>query len=434
MRHLSQNVNHADAAPGAVQAPAWPPAGAAPDARVAPPALPPRRRRRAGWVRALLWLLFTVLMLSLIVGAAYAGYRIGELTTAVPVWDALWRRGYFDRPLDTGLPGDHYWVTGYWVDYDYTSVEAVQRYSPHLDQVIAFAYGFTPEGDVQGKDPLVLRGLVGSPKRVLLFANMTDGDWSVALVRQLLTDPEVRQRSHDGIIAKVEEYGAAGVQLDFEAVPKELRDELTSYVADLAEALHARGKTLSMAVPAKPADMPWNDWNGAFDYAALGEVLDYMYIMAYDEHYAGGPPGPVASLPWTESVIRYAISVMPSKKIVLGLPGYGYDWGPDGGRAYGTEHMQRRLAELGATIEWNAVVGENVATYGDEDAPHTVWFPDERSLAAKLALAEQYNLQGVALWRLGLEPREYWDALAVFNLTESTSAEADDPDGTSLDE
>lgn len=375
------------------------------------------------------WFLFTVLMLGLIAGAAYGGYRIGELTTAVPVWDALWRRGYFDRPLDLGVPGEHYWVSGYWVDYDYTSVEAVQRYSPHLDQVIAFAYGFTPDGEVQGKDPLVLRGLVGSPKRVLLFANMTDGDWSVALVRQLLTDPVVRQRSQQGIIEKVEQYGAAGVQLDFEAVPRELRHELTSYVADLAAELHAIGKTISMAVPAKPDDMPWNDWNGAFDYPALGEVLDQMYIMAYDEHYAGGPPGPVASLPWTESVIRYAISVMPSKKIVLGLPGYGYDWGPNGGRAFGTDYMKRRLVDLEAEIEWNPIVGENVATYVLDDEPHTVWFPDERSLAAKLELAEQYNLKGVALWRLGLETREYWDALAVFNLTESAAEEVDGAGG-----
>ncbi|MGE5590908.1 MAG: glycosyl hydrolase family 18 protein [Bacillota bacterium] len=399
-----------------------------------PSPYPPRKRGRS---RSRAWLT-AVLILILAAGAAFGGYQLGAARTAVPVWDPVWLRGYFDRPVDTSGPGQGFWVAGYWVDYDLESLRTLQQRSPHLDQVIAFSYGFAPDGSLQGKDPYVLRGVVARPKRILLFANLTDNDFSVDTVRLLLTDPAAQARSQQAMVAKAQEYGAAGIQLDFEGVPKELRSELTSYVRELATATRAQGLTLSMAVPAKVADSPNSDWSGAFDYPALGAILDEMYIMAYDEHYRLGPPGPVASLPWTERVIRYAISVVPTKKIVLGIPGYGYDWttssrptsggeadegaagggaGRTGARTVTGRSADRLLSQAQAQVAWDPTMGENVAVYGSADQSHTVWFPDQRSLQAKLGLARQYNLKGVALWRLGLEPLTYWEPMAVWRQT-----------------
>lgn len=412
---------------------------------------PPRARGRSrsrAWLAILLMLVFTL-------GAAFGGYQLGAANSAIPVWDPVWLRGYLDRPVDTSVPGQGFWVAGYWVDYDLESLRTLQQRSPHLDQVIAFSYGFAADGSLQGRDPYVLRGVVAQPKRVLLFANLTDNDFSADTVRVLLTDPAARARSQQAMVAKAREYGAAGIQLDFEGVPRELRSELTSYVRDLSQATRAQGLSLSMAVPAKVADLPDSSWSGAFDYPALGALLDEMYIMAYDEHYRLGPPGPVASLPWTERVIRYAISVVPTKKIVLGIPGYGYDWttssqpqpgpagaggavgggsGSAGARTVTGRNADRLLGQTQAQVQWDPTVGENVAVYGSADQAHTVWFPDQRSLQAKLDLARQYNLKGVALWRLGLEPLTYWEPMAVWRQTpeeDATPVTAPPPSGGS---
>lgn len=405
--------------------------------------LPPATGRSRG--RA--WLV-ALLILLLAGGAAVTGYLMGEAKSVVPVWDPLWARAYLDRPLDVAAPGSGFWVTGYWVGYDLQSLRTLQQRSPYLDQVIAFSYGFSADGSLQGHDPFIVRGVVAKSKRILLFANLTDGDFSPDLSRTLLTDPAARSRSQQEIVDKTLAYGAAGAQLDFEGVPRELRGELTSYVSDLAASLHQRGLTLSMAVPAKLADSPNSAWSGAFDYAALGGVLDEMYIMAYDEHYRLGPPGPIASLPWTENVIRYAISVVPTKKLVLGVPGYGYDWPPDqaaagtagstgsagtadegaaGGGSGGAKTVLGRtadsyLTQQHATVTWDPVEGENVAVYGDANQAHTVWFPDQRSLDAKLDLAKKYNLKGVALWRLGLESSSYWQPLAAWRAASEASS------------
>ncbi|MHB9144298.1 MAG: glycosyl hydrolase family 18 protein [Symbiobacteriia bacterium] len=391
--------------------------------------LPPRPRRPRGRARA--WLI-ALLVLLLSAATAVGGYQAGAAKSVVPVWDPLWVRAALDHPLDSAAPGPGFWVAGYWVGYDLESLRTLQARAPYLDQVIAFAYGFSPDGTVTGRDPFILRGVVAAPKRVLLFANMADGDFSRDLARTLLTDPQARARSQQEIVRRTAQYGAAGAQLDFEGVPSDLRAQLSSYVTELAAALHQRGLTLSMAVPAKIADSPNSSWSGAFDYTALGTALDEMYVMAYDEHYRLGPPGPIASLPWTEKVIRYAISVVPTKKLVLGVPGYGYDWpstaqaaapggtdgaaggGSEGARSVASRSADRLLSQTQARIEWDPLMGEDVAVYGTASETHTVWFPDERSLEAKLALAQKYNLKGIALWRLGLEPASYWQPLAAW--------------------
>lgn len=391
--------------------------------------LPPATGRptRRAWLAVLL-------ALALAVATGIAGYLMGEAKSVVPVWDPVWVRALLDRPLDVAAPGQGFWVAGYWVGYDLESLRTLQQRSPYLDQVIAFSYGFSPDGSLQGRDPFVLRGVVAKPKRILLFANLTDGEFSTDTARALLTDPAVRARSQQEMVAKALDYGASGVQLDFEGVPKELRSQLTAYVRDLGQTLHRKGLSLSMAVPAKTADSVNSSWSGAFDYAALGATLDEMYVMAYDEHYRIGPPGPVASLPWTEKVIRYAISVVPTKKLILGVPGYGYDWastsrpGPEassgettlaGGGNGGAKSVPARSAaklldQAQAQVHWDPLMGENVAVYGNADNAHTVWYPDDRSLQAKLALARQYNLKGVALWRLGLESSTYWQPFAAW--------------------
>jgi len=68
-----------------------------------------------------------------------------------------------------------------------------------------------------------------------------------------------------------------------------------------------------------------DNWSSAFDYAAIGKYADWVQIMTYDEHWSGGTPGPIASLPWVENVIKYAITVIPKEKILLGVAAYGYD-------------------------------------------------------------------------------------------------------------
>lgn len=377
----------------------------------------PTERPRSWWVWIALVSLVVMLPLAL-----FGGYRLGQRFSGVEIWDSVWLRAYQNRPLDTAAPKDGFWVAGYYVDYDRTSFQVVKTRSSHMDQVVIFGYGFDAQGNVVGSDQELIRGVTGPQKRVLLFANLTDGAFNRETGRALLTNPEVRERALQGIVAKAEELGVAGVQIDFEDIAPANRAAYTEFMRLLKERLQPKGLTLSVAVPGKTHD-DRTGWGGAMDYPALGQIVDYLYIMAYDEHWRGGPPGPVASLGWVEKVVRYATGVMPAQKILLGVPFYGYEWSaePGGGtktnRAYGSDRMAERAAQFGAKVQWDPVHGENVATFKTQEGERIAWFPDQRSLDAKLLMAYQYNLKGVALWRVGFEPDDWWNKMGGFRLS-----------------
>lgn len=377
----------------------------------------PQKRRSFPWVK---WTA-AVILLALVPIAAYYSYQMGRRFQPLDIWDPLWLRAYQDRPMDTSLPGTGFWVTGYYVDYDRSSLEMVKRSAGHMDQVIVFGYGFDRQGNPLGREQDLVRGLTGPQKRVLLFGNLTDGKFDRETARAILNDMAVQNRAVQAIIAKSDALGAASVQIDFEDLAPEDRDAYTAFLRRLKGELQARNMTLSIAAAAKTKDTR-TGWGGATDYVAIGQIVDQFYIMTYDEHWRGGPPGPVASLAWTEKVIRYATGVMPAQKIVLGIPFYGYEWaaGPEHGtrtnRAYGYAAMARRVQELGAKVTWDPVMGENVATFKSELGERIAWYPDERSVEAKLKLAYQYNLKGISIWRLGFEPDQWWHRLGAFRL------------------
>ncbi len=373
-----------------------------------------RRRRRP-------WIVLIAAALTLLFGLTYGGYQLGKHFNFVDVWDPLMFRVYADRPLDTSPPGDGFWVSGYYVDYDRESLEVIKRSAGHMDQIVIFGYGFDVQGNLLGNDHSIVKGITGSKKRVLLFGNLTDGNFDKDTAHAILTDQAVQDRAIQGMIAKSTALEVAGIQIDFENIPDGDRDAYTAFLKRLAGELHQRKMTLSIAAAAKTRDSR-TGWGGATDYAAIGQIVDQFYIMAYDEHWRGGEPGPVASLGWVEKVVRYATGVMPSQKVILGLPFYGYEWsaeanaGTKTNKAFGASSMARRVAANDAKITWDPVAGENVATFKTGDGERIAWYPDERSLDAKLRLAYQYNLKGVALWRLGFEPDEWWHQLGSFRL------------------
>lgn len=350
-----------------------------------------------------------------LVGVGFVGYKLGRVTEGESVWRPDTWRAAFNLPRDTSPPSTGFWLTGWHVDYDTDSTAVVARESEGLDQVILFGWGFDQSGNVTGQDPFPIKGMTGPKKRVLLFGNFGTGGFHGDLANAIVADPQVGQRAIDGILAKVRDFGGSGVQIDFEGIYLSDRDHYTAWLGRLAEALHKEGLTLSVAVPVKQSDNR-NGFAGEIDYPGIGRVADFIYLMAYDRHYLGGEAGPVAPLDWAEAVVRYAVGVIPAQKLILGVPLYGYEWGEDPAKnaSYGGAFLTNRVAQAGAEAIWDPVAAEYRAEWQSPEGKRTAWWGDERSLEAKLHLAYQYNLKGIALWRLGLEPDRWWPNLHRF--------------------
>jgi spore germination protein len=295
-------------------------------------------------------------------------------------------------------------VWGYYVDHNsYVSLEnnldkinAILPFSYKLDgsQIIENVY--FPQGQTLAQTNNI-------PVYALVFADDQEA-LSVALASQSNRTALVEQ-IYDLVIKR----GYQGVNLDFERIKAQDRNNYTLFVQELAGKLQPEGFHLSLSVPAKIHDE--FSWTKAYDYAALGKLADSLIIMAYDQHYSGSSPGPVASLKWVESVVRYAVSQIDSQKLVLGIGLYGYDW--PAGQKGKTVDLAQVLNLPHGEAGWSDEHYTPYYRYNDEnDVEHEVWYENRRSIRGKIEVASKYNLAGIALWRLGLVPAEVWNVIA----------------------
>jgi spore germination protein len=214
-------------------------------------------------------------------------------------------------------------------------------------------------------------------------------------------------------------YGYTGVNIDFEAVPHRDRAEFTAFIRELATAMRAAGYLTVVSVPAELQDDPNDSWAGAFDFKALAPNVDILQLMTYDENGPWGPPGPVAGLDWVLPCVQFAVSVVPSAKISLGIPAYGYDWNLT--KNTGVQVYWRQIPALitksGAVPQWDVTSSSPYFTYTSANGSnHVVWYEDAQSIPLKSALTETYNLMGVSVFALGYEDQTFWEAItAGFN-------------------
>lgn len=304
-------------------------------------------------------------------------------------------------------------VYGYYVGSDPKSWATVHAQGQRLAGIITTNFAFLDSsGRIGGTHDAGIVELARSRgSRVhARVANFLNDGWSREVAHAVLTNPDARARALAETLRILDRYGYDGIHLDFENVSPRDRHALTAYVQDLAVKVHQRERTVSIAVPAKMSDRPDNDWNGAFDYAALARAADWIVVMAYDEHWSSSRPGPVASLPWVEAVLRFAARSIPMRKLVLGIAFYGYDWpGTGPGEGISMREAVARAWRAGVEVRWD----ERAQVPYFTTPRNTVYFENSKSVELKVALAARYGAAGVAAWRLGHELPDVWDAVGT---------------------
>jgi len=197
-----------------------------------------------------------------------------------------------------------------------------------------------------------------------------------------------------------------GVQIDFEAIRPQEGQAYVSFLKDVKTAL-APGQVLSVAVPARTRVQ-----EDAYDYAAIASIADAVLVMAYDEHWRTGSPGPIASVDWCRRVCAFATQKIPSDKLVMGLPLYGRAWQEeDPARALTWDQTQKLLRSLSKSPS-REQDGTPFFEYW-HPSKMRVFFEDVESLSAKLALYRGEGVQAVGFWRIGQGPADLWRGLSL---------------------
>jgi spore germination protein YaaH len=222
------------------------------------------------------------------------------------------------------------------------------------------------------------------------------------------------------ILAFAEMYDLQGINLDFENVKTSDKANYVQFVKELTPLLHEQGLVVSVDVTPKSNSEYWSLF---LDRAALGKVVDYMMLMAYDEHWASSPKsGSVASLPWVEqSLVRILEEDrVPPQKIVLGMPLYTRLWTEkkdDGGavkvssKALGMEAVQKIIEDRNLTPVFDGSAGQHYVEYTENGALQRIWIEDALSIKARTALVKKYGLAGVATWQRTFQSDDIWEII-----------------------
>jgi spore germination protein YaaH len=235
----------------------------------------------------------------------------------------------------------------------------------------------------------------------------------------LLLDGDRRARAIQEIVALVEENGYDGIDIDFENVSPEARDQFTAFIVALSDKLHENGKKISVTVQPKKSDEDTWSGVGAQDFEALGKVADQVRIMSYDFSRLNTDPGPIAPIRWYEEVLTYAVSKIPAEKIIAGVPTYAYRWcveknaDPCESDALVWEGVRNVVAAYDPDIEWSGEYEAPWFSYEDTfENEYIVYFENNQSIEKKLDVVKDLGLKGVSLWRLGNEDPEIYSLFA----------------------
>ena len=231
-------------------------------------------------------------------------------------------------------------------------------------------------------------------------------------VSYVINEKAVRSQHIQDIVTIVKTENFDGIDIDYEGLHPEDKDNFSLFIEELSASLHGEGKLLSVTVHAKTTDIASWDGPNAQDWRRLGAAADMFKIMTYDFTSAGGNPGPIAPIAWTNDVLAYAaLNVAPSKTFV-GIPFYGYDYGPSKRSDVSWIVSQSIILEYNAKIQRDENL-EAFFTY-DMGGLHTVYFNDAAATEGKVkaVFASHPDLKGVAIWVLGGEDPGNWAVLS----------------------
>lgn len=304
--------------------------------------------------------------------------------------------------------------------YPHVNQTVLERSMPFLTDLFAFSYGFREDGTlVELQDSgLLAQGRAFGTGMMLALASIDEsGSFSSQHVSRFLRNEISQDKVLEALLPVLLEKGYRGLDVDFEYVPQEDKEAFFAFLGKARDLLHAYGLILHVALAPKTyADQPGLLY-AAHDYGIIGAIVDEVLLMTYEWGYTYGPPMAVAPLPKVKAVLDYGVSEIPSWKIQMGIPNYGYNWTLPyefDRRASIVSNQEAVLlaSQVGAEIRFDQMAQAPTFRYIQRGEEHQVWFEDARSIQAKLRLAQALGLGGVTYWNLMRPFAQNWALLS----------------------
>ena len=320
---------------------------------------------------------------------------------------------------------------GFFAYWDKTCLSSLKAHLEQLDGIVGVWLSLADADGTIREDNAADRRTVASyiaahdpdTKIIAQVSNAVGSAWDSRMLADMLADPQARGRAIGQLLHYARSNHFAGICVDFEDIAEKSLSDYYRFLDELHGRLHAFGLSLLVAVPADDDHLA---------YSKVAALVDYVVIMAYDEHWANGRPGPIASMDWFTSMLRKRQGDVPAAKMILALGNYAYDWQAgedreDGRPGNGAKARDETFKDAIYTATWakSSIVMDPVSLnpmyeYTDgKNKPHQVWMLDAVTFFNEMAAASPMQPYGIALWRLGSEDPSLWK---VFTATPQLSA------------
>lgn len=315
------------------------------------------------------------------------------------------------RPLNAAGAPTRPLSVGFYVSWDEESRVSLRRHVNDLDVISpqwVMLNGSLGRVSVTS-DPFAEALIAGAktPPSVLPMVHTGhNGIEDGAMASALLEYPAAQDALIKNLVALAQNHNWAGYVFDFENLSKPALAAYPGFLAKAEVALHKIGRVVWVSVPFQ--DDAWN-------LKTFDDVSDTVVLMAYDEHWGTGAPGPTASQEWFENTLAKDMAQLNADQTIVTLGAYGYNWtaadkqGPAKAEAV-TFYDATQLAfdsEAQVTMDDNAL-NPGFQYLDDDGRKHTVWFLDAATVYNQVKVADTYRPRGYALWRMGGEDPSAW--------------------------
>ncbi|NLK74364.1 MAG: glycosyl hydrolase family 18 [Clostridiales bacterium] len=230
----------------------------------------------------------------------------------------------------------------------------------------------------------------------------------------LLSHTSYRENLANKLVQAAIDYKINGINIDFENISSDAGKHYIQFLRELSVKCRNNGIVLSVDnyVPAP--------YNRHYDLEEQGKIIDYLIIMAYDEHYAGSDvAGPVASLGFVKDAIDNTIAIVPNEKTIIAIPFYSRLWkeskdGDVSSEAYAMTPASNIFKDNGVELEWNETIGSYYGEFEKDDLTYKMWLEDPKSIEEKMKIIYEADTAGIAAWKLGLEKQEVWNVITRY--------------------
>ena len=293
---------------------------------------------------------------------------------------------------------------GFYVNWDIKSIASLEDNIDKLNMVLPeWFFQRNSKGDIELQINANALNIMRKNEVAIvpMLSNNKNGIWFGDSTAQVLKSPLYRAKLISSIKNALNKYHFQGINIDLENIPESMASYRMEFTKELYQALHPAGYLLTIDV--SPLDK-------SLDLKILEHYYDFIFLMAYDEHFANNSPGCITSVKFIEKSLDTAMKEIPSEKFVLCLAGYGYNWvAGQNGKHISYDDLIALSTAYNAPVQFDNDKSDLYVKYFDENGnPGEAHYTDVAGIFNSIRTSEDYQTAGVALWYIGSEDPRIW--------------------------